>query len=339
MIKTFKDPGMNLDLVVPPGFSKVRFRAYGAGGGSCNGNLGKKGRYATNTISVSPGESFLVHVGGDHGSVAVGGKSAGGWGGGASVVAKYNLSKDEYSIVCVAGGGGGAGTLTTKTLGVGGLPLPLTELPNLVTNGGNGGWPDFPPFYDGQDPDIPPDDTITPKDNGDGGGFGTLETKLDPVIQTNVILEEKTEIDSNEIPLLSGGGGGGYLGGHSGINGSYGRSGTCYPITIEYSKTNFTDDVPAYVSLSDNNGFVLAEFFNSEGEANVNQIINNEEDVINNDEDDSSEESATQTKRARRNLYLWIVIAFIFLVVVAGVIYFFLNKKKNKKAQQTSNEE
>src|SRR5690554_2921864 len=130
MIKTFKDPGMNLDLVVPPGFSKVRFRAYGAGGGSCNGNLGKKGRYATNTISVSPGESFLVHVGGDHGSVAVGGKSAGGWGGGASVVAKYNLSKDEYSIVCVAGGGGG-GKESYNITGV---------EPVFYANGGRGGY-------------------------------------------------------------------------------------------------------------------------------------------------------------------------------------------------------
>jgi hypothetical protein len=110
--------------VVPKHVFKVTFHAYGAQGGDA-GETGGRGGEASDTLSVKPGQIFIIQVGGmPSGSIfyqfggynggGVGGKGPaqyGGGGGGASDVRKspYKLS-DRLLVAGGGGGGGGADT-------------------------------------------------------------------------------------------------------------------------------------------------------------------------------------------------------------------------------------
>lgn len=107
--------GCMQQIVIPPSVTQVTIMAYGAQGGSnAQGVLGGIGGMATGILTVSPGQSLNVYVGGSNGFNGGGIASntactsaTGGNGGGASDVRVIGTSLNDRVIV--AGGGGGAG--------------------------------------------------------------------------------------------------------------------------------------------------------------------------------------------------------------------------------------
>lgn len=122
--QTFFYTGSLQGFTVPTGVAEVMIEAWGAQGGTSGlGDMGGRGGYVRGFLTVTPGETLRVSVGGQGGSGASGG--AGGWngggsrgggtwtvpsgGGGASDVRRSGTGL--FNRVLVAGGGGGtAGT-------------------------------------------------------------------------------------------------------------------------------------------------------------------------------------------------------------------------------------
>ena len=113
--QTFAFTGAAQTWTVPSCVSEITIEAWGASGGNAvvGFGMGGRGGYATGTLTVTPGDTFYVYVGGvgdDHGT---GGFNGGGdagiedsaGGGGASDVRTSTSLSDR---VIVAGGGGGA---------------------------------------------------------------------------------------------------------------------------------------------------------------------------------------------------------------------------------------
>jgi methenyltetrahydromethanopterin cyclohydrolase len=105
---------------VPAGVTSITVKTWGAGGGGGAGGLnrpggtGGGGAFAQTTLSVTPGETLLIRVGGggDGGTVASGGPNrsgSGGGGGGFTGVFRTSVSQVNALIVVGAGGGGGGG--------------------------------------------------------------------------------------------------------------------------------------------------------------------------------------------------------------------------------------
>jgi len=121
-------------LTIPADVTAVTFDAYGAGGGSgtTDGGTGALGAEAKVTMAVTPGQSFLIYVGGAgaEASKASGSGSpsvSGGWNGG-------GRGGGSNGTVTTSGGGGGgatdirtAGSLDSRVLVAAG-------------GGGGGGW-------------------------------------------------------------------------------------------------------------------------------------------------------------------------------------------------------
>lgn len=122
--QTFDVPG-TYDFVVAVGVTSLTVDAYGASGGSGDGDpavAGGLGGRTTATIAVTPGETLKVVVGGagqswsDNGT-ALGGSNGGGdagdasagGGGGASDVRQGGASLADRVVVAGGGGGGGGG--------------------------------------------------------------------------------------------------------------------------------------------------------------------------------------------------------------------------------------
>lgn len=119
----FSYSGAQAFFVVPPCVGTVTIRAWGAQGENAlvGGATGGLGGYATGTLSVTPGETLYVYVGGQSGyngggMGGINGNSVfsgppigtyGGYGGGASDVRQGGSAL--VNRVAVAGGGGGAG--------------------------------------------------------------------------------------------------------------------------------------------------------------------------------------------------------------------------------------
>lgn len=162
--QVFSFTGAEQTFTVPAFVNSVRIVALGAqggdgasGGNGAAGGTGGLGGSAVGTLSVSPGQSFSVYVGG-RGNVFNGGGLAGnanaGIGGGASDVRTGGNA--VANRVLVAGGGGGGGRagceLSTVTGGNGGsggggngvngtdAPTPSFS-PTGVAGGGFGGTP------------------------------------------------------------------------------------------------------------------------------------------------------------------------------------------------------
>jgi hypothetical protein len=118
--------GAEQDLVVPAGVTHVTISAYGAAGGapsssfSADHGIGGEGGSTTATISVTPGETLAVFVGGagiaTSGTGGMGGFGGGGvgymngaGGGGASDVRQGGTALANRVVVAGGGGGGASG--------------------------------------------------------------------------------------------------------------------------------------------------------------------------------------------------------------------------------------
>ena len=132
VVNTYNYTGGVQTFVVPAGVTSITIEAWGAEGGRTGSYYGGKGGYATGTLSVTPGNTLYIYVGGQ-GAVYAGAQSSwtsggmngggqgyrgGGGGGGASDVRRNGTSYADRVIV--AGGGGGAASATNCFGGPGG---------------------------------------------------------------------------------------------------------------------------------------------------------------------------------------------------------------------------
>ena len=140
---TSTTPGITSGIIVPAGVTQLNYTVIGGTGGTGNvsGVVGGKGASITGTMTVSPGDSLTVTVGGNGqnfpagttatppaggsgsdfggagGSRSPSSPGGGGGGGGGSEI----LDTSNTSNFIVAGGGGGAGFLSTASGGNAGL--------------------------------------------------------------------------------------------------------------------------------------------------------------------------------------------------------------------------
>jgi hypothetical protein len=189
-------------FVVPEGVCRVRIEAAGASGG-LQGTAGTPGLGArvSATLRVSPGETLVVHVGGQGGAAAGVTPGRGGWnggggggaatdraggrpgragsgGGGATDVRRGAGQPDDRILVAAGGGGGGGGGIVGTygtSGGEGGSPRGNDGLAPLgaanPTTGGRGGTPSVGGLPGGNGPDR--DVTATGGAPGVGGGGAT----------------------------------------------------------------------------------------------------------------------------------------------------------------------
>jgi len=142
--QTFSYTGGQQTWAVPLCVTSVTVEAWGAqGGGSdcCGGSIqddGGLGGYAKGTLTVNPGETLYIYVGGKGQVAGAGGWNGGGsgaqyggGGGGASDIRKGGTSLNDRKLV---GGGGGAGNCGCPDHGSGGYGGGLTG------GTGAGGW-------------------------------------------------------------------------------------------------------------------------------------------------------------------------------------------------------
>jgi hypothetical protein len=110
---TFNFTGTSQIFVVPAGITTVKIKTWGAQGGANWVNNINYGGYSYGELTVTPGETLYVYVGGQPATITGGyngggnGEGAGKGGGGASDVRQGGTSYNDRIIV--AGGGGGAG--------------------------------------------------------------------------------------------------------------------------------------------------------------------------------------------------------------------------------------
>ncbi len=130
IVETYSYKGYEESLVIPAGVESVKLEVWGAQGGKAGIAIGGKGGYSVGTMSVTPGQTLYINVGGkgngsDSGEERwlSGGYNGGGEGksevtdiygagGGATHIAiasglLKNLSGNPSSVLIVAGGGGG----------------------------------------------------------------------------------------------------------------------------------------------------------------------------------------------------------------------------------------
>ncbi len=156
-VTTFSTATAGTSYVVPAGITTLTVEAWGAGAGSGgtgpsggSSGAGGGGGYAKADISVTPGETLSVLVGGAGGAGTLGAVvGAGGGGGGYS-----GILRSATALVQAGGGGGGAGSGTTGNGGAGGAGGGASGIigvdgtgtalghkgdPGLVGSGGAGG--------------------------------------------------------------------------------------------------------------------------------------------------------------------------------------------------------
>ncbi|WP_162893170.1 DUF7507 domain-containing protein [Microbacterium halotolerans] len=203
---------------VPNGVCAVEFTAAGGSGGTAITGLsesGGAGAIITGGMSVSPGESFDVAVGGA--GAVFGGFNGGGDGGGGGHSGAGGGGYTEISIdgelLVLAGGGGGSGGGHSTNFG----------------EGGDAGLPDGVGVFPGQDGQDGEDGINHDPDNRPGGGagggidasgVGGTNYQSDPT----VFDWDGSDGDGrtggtggpDNSPDSGGGGGGGYFGGGGG---------------------------------------------------------------------------------------------------------------------------
>ncbi len=233
--QTFDVPG-TYDFVVPVGVTSLTVDAYGASGGSGDGNpavAGGLGGRTTATIAVTPGETLKVVVGGAGQSwagseTALGGSNGGGdagytfagGGGGASDV-RQGGSGLANRVVVAGGGGGGGGGGHCDGFGTGGdgggddptegdAPHDSTGgAPGSASSGGEGG-----------------DGALGLTSNGSDGTAGAGGVG-------GLVLEEEGGGGGGGGWYGGGGGGVGYAGGAGGGGGSAYVVGTATAVSYE----------------------------------------------------------------------------------------------------------
>jgi hypothetical protein len=213
--QTFNYTGAEQTFTVPAGVTSVEVLAVGGHGGSAARSAGV-GAQVTGTLSVTPGETLYVEVGGngEDGSPNGGGFANGGFnggegggagGGGASDVRTSPRSDGLFpdDRLLVAGGGGGSGQSGSCTGGAGGAAEQAGEAGSCGNGPGGGG---------------------TQSSGGEGGtggcGHGEAgQLGVGGVGGGNGFNDEICDLDTG------GGGGGGYYGGGGGCGASADASG------------------------------------------------------------------------------------------------------------------
>ena len=222
---TFNYTGAVQTFLVPAGVTQITVKAWGAGGGgymtsgigdtTAAGAAGSGGGYATANITVTPGETLTVIVGGGGGAGiygligGLGGYGGGGSGGAYQVTwiassggggGRSAIQRAANDLITAGGGGGGGGSYANDSMpgvsGVGG-----------GTTGGSGG------------------NAGTGGGGGGGGGSqsagGSAGTSVS-VVGTGGSKYAGGTAASSARP--GGGGGGGYYGGGSGGGGGDGTN-------------------------------------------------------------------------------------------------------------------
>jgi hypothetical protein len=196
--QTFTYTGAEQTFTVPAGVTTVQALAVGARGGNASKPGGAAAQVSGN-LSVTPGETLYIEVGGhggegsgyNSGGFNNGGEGAGG-GGGASDVRTSprtaGLSPD--SRLLVAGGGGGGGDDGGCTAGAGGNAGEAGETGSCGNGGGGGGN----------------------QSNGGSGGTGGCSTGQEGQLGSGGNGGD----NEDEAIYFGGGGGGGYYGGGGG---------------------------------------------------------------------------------------------------------------------------
>ncbi len=143
--QTFTAQGAN-SYTVPTGITSLTFEAWGGGagggaGGTSTGGTGGGAGYIQSTVSVNPGETLTVYIGGggEGGSHNALGTTAGGGGGGGGYTAVY---RGGTLLMVAAGGGGGGGSRQAVAGGAGGAGGGTSGIGGAsiaTTNGGGGG--------------------------------------------------------------------------------------------------------------------------------------------------------------------------------------------------------
>jgi len=125
--QTFAYTGAGQTFLVPPLVTSVTLEAWGAQGGTNNPAFAaNQGGYATGSLSVTPGETLQVYVGGQPSGAAAGfnggglGESGGAGGGGASDIRQGGAALANRVLVAAGGGGGGIWSSLAVVGGVGG---------------------------------------------------------------------------------------------------------------------------------------------------------------------------------------------------------------------------
>lgn len=199
----FTYSGGEQEFTVPAGVHKIGAKATGGTGGAAGAVSGGEAAQASSYLSVTPGDTLYVEVGGTGQSEAEGGAggfngggSGAGGGGGASDIRTVSRSVElstEDTRLLVAGGGGGAGASGETTGGAGGAagePGAATIYPGggagTSMEGGAGGVSECE--FGG------PNKNGVTGGLGSGGAGGAAEVEIGP----------------------GGGGGGGFYGGGGG---------------------------------------------------------------------------------------------------------------------------
>lgn len=99
----FEFTGSAQEIVVPAGVTELTIEVWGAGSGT--GDYTRYGGYAATQLSVTPGETIQVNVGGANGYNGGGSAGTPNAGGGATDVRRGGTDLDDRAIV--AGGAGG----------------------------------------------------------------------------------------------------------------------------------------------------------------------------------------------------------------------------------------
>ena len=130
----FSYTGQPVNWVVPAGVTSVTYEAAGGSGG---GDLGSAGADLMGTVTVTPGETFVIAVGGNGTTSSPGGwgydgtsggpansaspsDRSGGAGGGATFIGIQNGTTIEPLVIAGGGGGGGGGSGDPISAGIGG---------------------------------------------------------------------------------------------------------------------------------------------------------------------------------------------------------------------------
>ena len=142
---TFAYSGDYYAWTLPNGITSIDVSLSGAQGGS-GSSPGGKGGVVAGTLSVSPGATIYVYVGGQNGWNGGGSGGTGGpvsynssSGGGASDIRIGGTALTDRKVVAGGGGGAGRGNCSTQQGGGGGYPGGLGGVGGTVNSGNNGG--------------------------------------------------------------------------------------------------------------------------------------------------------------------------------------------------------
>lgn len=216
---------------VPQRVTQLQLTAIGgAGGSSLSGATGGEGGVVSSTLTVTPGQTLYVYVGGDGQGVesgtSSGGAQAGGYNGGGS--SAYSLGAGGggasdvqtapgpmSSPLLVAGGGGGTGNADYGYMNGGNAGEPQ----------GQGGAPnsDNPSIYDAADGGQGGSQTA-------GGAGGVTDNGASANGQDGSAGQGGDAAAASSYGYSGGGGGGGYFGGGGGSNINAGGGGSDYVI-------------------------------------------------------------------------------------------------------------